>query len=139
MFKESIITSSYIGESCRRYVHIQLKSGLRRHMTFSRYLMCCKLNRFLEKHEHVHHIDGNCMNDSIDNLEIVDCHNHNAIHKTKLPETFICPWCKISFVLEGRKLYRHKSNIKTKRNYIGPFCNTSHACKFTANKRWGNI
>ena len=138
MFEQSVITSSYIKENCRKYVYVRLASGQRLHMAFSRYLMSCKLNRVLETREHVHHIDGDCMNDSIDNLEIVDSHDHNAIHKTAKPETHVCFWCKEEFELVGKRLYLFKWNKKY-RDQQHVFCCSVHARKYAANKRWGNI
>lgn len=40
------------------------------------------LGRKLKSTEIVHHIDGNCENNSIDNLHIVTQKQHRAIHKT---------------------------------------------------------
>lgn len=39
-----------------------------------------KIGRKLKKDEHIHHIDGNSLNDSINNLKIISPGEHNNIH-----------------------------------------------------------
>ncbi len=45
-----------------------------------RLLMCHKLSRILKTDEHVHHLDGNMLNNSIYNLELTDCKTHIQGH-----------------------------------------------------------
>ncbi|MFN7946405.1 MAG: HNH endonuclease [Blastocatellia bacterium] len=57
-----------------------------------------KTGRRLKRQEHVHHIDGNRMNNSPDNLEIIDGSEHNRAHTIKRnlkhdPDNFVCADC----------------------------------------------
>jgi len=45
--------------------------SIRTTISYARYLMSVKLGRFLEKSEQVDHIDNDCTNDSINNLQIL--------------------------------------------------------------------
>ena len=49
-----------------------------------RYLMECKIGRYLEKKEIVHHLDGNKTNNDIDNLELCNSiSEHKIYHRNK--------------------------------------------------------
>lgn len=50
---------------------------------FHRVLIERKLKRKLLRTEHIHHIDGNKLNNAIKNLAIVSLGKHNSIHKKK--------------------------------------------------------
>ena len=59
----------------RRYVN---RNG--RCMPYARWLMEQKIGRRLHGNEHVHHIDGNSLNDSMDNLTILTPTEHIRHH-----------------------------------------------------------
>lgn len=127
------------GGSSRSTVQIYLDDGTFITTQYSRYLMEVHLGRYLGENEVVHHIDGNYCNNSIDNLQVLTREEHNKLHKTKPPESFICPWCSIKFELEGSRLYTYRWNSKTKPGYRGPFCCDYHARKYSRNREHGNI
>lgn len=52
-------------------------------VAYHRYVMSKFLNRALKKSEHVHHKDGNKLNNDITNLEIVSCSEHIYKHKQR--------------------------------------------------------
>ena len=60
-------------------------------------------NVIVEKHMDVHHIDHNKLNDSKNNLELIDHAEHTKLHKTKpkLLINKICKRCNISFKIIG--------------------------------------
>lgn len=49
-------------------------------MTYARALMCGHLGRLLEPHEHVHHKNEDPTGDRIQNLELLDIHEHGRLH-----------------------------------------------------------
>jgi len=68
-------------------------------ITYAKYLMCVKLKRILCSEEEVDHIDGNKLNDNIDNLQILSRKNH--VKKSTKGETYIeciCDMCEVKFL-----------------------------------------
>ena len=55
----------------------------RGHVPEHRLIMSQKINRPLSSKEHVHHKDGNKLNNSINNLEIMSKHKHLSLHIKK--------------------------------------------------------
>ena len=97
-----------------------------------RYVMAKFLNRILETHEHVHHIDGNKQNNSIENLELLheSIHarlhfnlNENGISKS----TKICPNCGTSFQIDH---VRRNNNTSA----CSVFCSSMLSRKFNPTK-----
>jgi 5-methylcytosine-specific restriction endonuclease McrA len=79
--KESYIAKGRIGV----YIPDHPKANSSGYVLRYRYLMEQKLGRFLLPEEHVHHKDGNKLNDSEDNLEILTRSEHTREHfKRKL-------------------------------------------------------
>lgn len=79
-----------------------------------------KIGRPLWKNEIAHHIDGNKLNDSPDNLEVMDNLEHTRMHneaKRKKENTQICLICKTIFSRPGRN--SAKKYCSRKCMYIG--------------------
>jgi hypothetical protein len=78
-------------------------------MSYARYLMSCHLNRFLGKDEHVDHIDGNKLNDTIENLQILSLkeNNQKRLNQLNIKAAYItleCPICKKQFTRRQNKV-----------------------------------
>ena len=74
---------------------------------YSRYLLAVHLGRFLEPTEHVDHIDGNRLNNVVENLQILTLAENN-IKSNKRPDIELtCPVC-------GQPFKRARAQIKTK-------------------------
>ena len=52
----------------------------------SRVIMESILGRKLRRDEHVHHKDGNPLNDEPENLEVLNISDHGSIHSGKIPD-----------------------------------------------------
>lgn len=86
----------------RNLVLLVRKDNTKTSMSYARYLMSCSLNRFLNKEEHVDHINGNKLNDDINNLQILSPKENNQKKLKQLNIeakyiTLICPICKNVF------------------------------------------
>ena len=56
------------------------ENGIRRRVRQHRWIMENHLGRKLTPFEHIHHIDGNRLNNDLTNLELTDCVTHAFLH-----------------------------------------------------------
>lgn len=112
-----------------------VRSGHSKLMSLARYLVSVREGRFLTSLEQVDHIDGDCSNDSIGNLQILTA-SQNCKKKASDrgqdtgPQSTTCPYCGIEFFLPRRILAYKKRNGKT------PYC--SRQCSGKASSRQGH-
>lgn len=100
----------------RNQANLILKSDIkvRTTVSYARYLMAVKIGRFLEKDEQVDHIDNNCTNDVIDNLQILSF-EQNRLKQGMLSwkETIMaynCDYCGKEFTLQIKN-FKYKKKI----------------------------
>lgn len=74
-----------------------------------RWLMEQKLGRKLLSTEHVHHRDGDPLNNEMDNLEVIESATHMRLHKQIYPDQKNCAFCGEVFQVNPRKRKRHKT------------------------------
>lgn len=125
--------AAYVNTSTqnRRVTLLVRKDGSKTSMSYARYLMCCKENRFLNKDEHVDHIDNNGMNDVIENLQILSPKENNdkkvIFYGIKLAEDIEleCPICGVSFKRPSRNIKHKLQKGKT------PCCSRKCGGKFS--------
>lgn len=110
------------------------------HKVFSypRLLMSITLGRELEDDEDVHHIDGNPLNNNIENLEVINHTEHDRQHAIKkyFDKEMVCPICKTVFLWTAKQQKRFKDSKRKVRKYseqTGPYC--SRHCAGIANQR----
>ena len=84
---------------------------------------------------HIHHIDGNRINNNADNLKCMTAKEHLQLHKLQYTEdkSMICPVCKQEFVWtkEQQRVHFSRPNKDTK----GPFCSSRCALRYAVTKR----
>ncbi len=73
-----------------------------------RHIMETHLGRELGADEQIHHINGNPLDNRIENLEVLDCKTHMCLHKQIYPDYKNCVECDKRFKVNPRKRKRHK-------------------------------
>lgn len=112
-------------------MEITKPNGSRTSVVYHRYLMELHLGRYLDKREYVHHIDGRVTNNELSNLQVMLDIDHGFLHHGKPPESYVCPTCRKTFTLKGRKLSSRKQGVLTGSANTGPYCSKSCANSFT--------
>lgn len=114
----------YFKPDARKIVSI-IGNGKQFSRNYARYLLECKIGRLLTDNETCHHIDGNYLNDSLDNLEVKDKTEHRREHgiqsRSHFDKEFICAICGKTFTLTRIQCRSRASNIN-KRKFRGPLC-----------------
>jgi len=100
-----------INKENRKTVILYTSHKHRSSVSYARYLMSIKLNRFLDKNEHVDHIDNDKTNDNISNLQILTP-KENTNKQFGVGQTFLdfkCPECNKLFKLSKNRCYGKKA------------------------------
>ena len=92
-------------------------------MHLARYLVCVDRSEWLPEHLHVHHIDNDIKNDTLDNLEVISMDEHRKITDIETIEKtprvkILCDGCKHSFEKLLCDVRNNLNNEKTKSNNI---------------------
>ncbi len=107
-------------------------------VNYARYIMEIHLGKFLETKQHVHHKDGNALNDVLDNLEVITLDKHTSIHKKSLylnhSLLVACMCCGKKFVMNIQAQASFKSNFHKYKN-PGPYCSASCSQKVSWNPK----
>ena len=80
-----------------------------------RYIMSNHLSRILSQDEVVHHKDGNCKNNSLNNLQLLERGEHTILHQPTDLVILECYRCGIEFE-------RARRNIRNKRQFCSWKC-----------------
>ena len=97
----------YLNKDNRLRVYIPGRS-VKSCFSYPKYLMEQVLDKKLESDDHIHHIDGNPLNNNIQNLKVMKLKehklyhdNHKQNHKEYNDEKMICPICGTEFIWTG--------------------------------------
>lgn len=114
----------------RKFVIYIDQNEKRKTQSLTRFLVEHVLNRSLSEDMEVDHIDKDCTNDSLSNLQLLPAFLHR-LKDSRLKKyiDIICPVCGISAVKEWRNVKRNLSIGKS-----GPFCGKSCAGTFSTAK-----
>ena len=75
-----MLKESKVGGRIAVYVPDHPAANNRGYVLRYRYVMEQMLGRFLNSNEHVHHKNGDCLDDSPENLELMTCSEHTKKH-----------------------------------------------------------
>ena len=95
------------------------------------------LGRELKENEDIHHIDGNPLNNSIENLEIVEHGEHQKEHRIKYHDKKVnCFYCGKEFIWTAHSqsiFYVNANRIENKGKERHVFCSKSCSGKYGRN------
>ena len=100
--------------------------GSKKVVSYPRLLIEEKLGRSLSPEEQVHHIDGDPLNNDIDNLTVIPLGEHQRQHNpVKYFDTTVkCAWCGKEFLWTALQQRSHYGN-HNKHGSSEPFCSKS--------------
>jgi hypothetical protein len=111
-----------------------VSAGHRTTMSYARYLMAVHLGRVLTAAEEVDHIDDDCTNDAIENLQILtpaqNRQKRDARMRAAALVTLICPECGAEFTR-----LRRNTHLRWKRPASPSCCSRSCAVRHHNRKR----
>ena len=105
----------------RRRVDLINSRNDRTTISYARYLMCVKIGYVLSNDYEVDHIDGNCNNDEISNLQILTKEEH--LKKTTKEVTTGRSVRTLSCICCGKDFEREVRNIRNSRSICSRSCN----------------
>jgi HNH endonuclease len=109
----------------KRKIIVLVSPGHRTTMSYARYLMSLHIGRELADDEEVDHVDDDCLNDAIDNLQILtpeqNREKQNRLRLERSLVTLTCPECHNEFTRP-----RQNTNLRPG-GPPGPSC-CSHSC-----------
>lgn len=87
-----------------------------------RWVLEQKLGRKLKQSEHIHHLNGNKLDNRIENLKIVTNEEHGHEHRDRYIDGFkVCSKCKKKKSLDNF-VYRVNSNSKSRHRFYYSWC-----------------
>ena len=111
-YKKKGYTTAYlsINKEPRRVCTLRKADGTMTSMAYAKYLYTSHYNCEVAQGDHVDHINGDKMDDRIENLQKIS-QKYNSIKDKKCREMIMrkCPVCGVEFLFPSRNLYPPKS------------------------------
>ena len=111
-YKEKGYTVVYIAtnKEPRRVATLRKPNGEMTSMSYAKYLYTSHYRVDVAEGNHVDHINGDKMDDRIENLQIISgTYNRQKDHKRKEMVLLVCPVCGEEFLFPKRSLSTHPS------------------------------
>ena len=97
-----------INKEPRRVATLRKPDGTMMSMSYAKYLYTSYYKCDINKYDNIDHINGNKMDDRIENLQVISGkYNRQKDHKKKEMLMLICPVCGKEFLYEKRNLSSH--------------------------------
>lgn len=97
-----------INKEPRRVCTLRKANGTTTSMSYAKYLYTSYYNCEVNNDDHIDHINGNKMDDRMENLQIISgTYNRQKDHKHKEMIMLICSVCGKEFLFEKRNLSTH--------------------------------
>ena len=97
-------------------------------ISYPKYLIEVHLNRYLKESETVNHLDGNPLNNELDNLTVIDRREHCFCDAVKNRDIKVhCSLCGKPFLIKGSKI---NNRNRSDRKQSGYFCSKSCSGKY---------
>ena len=97
-----------INKEPRRVATLRKSDGTMISMSYAKYLYTSYYKCDINKDDNIDHINGNKMDDRIENLQVISGkYNRQKYHKKKEMLMLICPVCGKEFLYEKRNLSSH--------------------------------
>ena len=97
-----------INKEPRRVATLRKPDGTMMSMSYAKYLYTSYYKCDINKDDNIDHINGNTMDDRIENLQVISGkYNRQKDHKKKEMLMLICPVCGKEFLYEKRNLSSH--------------------------------
>ena len=94
-----------VNKEPRRVCTLRMADGTMTSMAYAKYLYTSYHNCDIEKGDHIDHINGDKLDDRIENLQIISgTYNRQKDHKHKEMVMCICPVCGKELLFEKRNL-----------------------------------
>jgi hypothetical protein len=88
-------------------------------VSYPKYLMEQHLNRYLTTDETIDHIDGNPLNNNINNLQVIDRKLHNYNDAIRNQDVIVnCAYCGKEFTIEGSKISQRNRKDRYQSGYF---------------------
>jgi hypothetical protein len=119
-YSDAKVLGPYNRPDGRQHIVVCYNGGTKSTVSYPKYLLELKLGRYLEITEVCHHLDGNHLNNYLDNLEVKLRSEHSSKHENMGNQEFNCVTCNKVIVLSNKQSSSLRS--ERKRGKTGPYC-----------------
>jgi len=103
-------------------------------ISYPKYIVECEIGKILDKNETIDHIDGNFLNNNLNNLRIVNRNEHIKQDVIRNKDIIVnCVYCNKEFTIKGSSIRQ------VNRRNSGTFCSKSCSGKYGSDIRNNKI